>query len=81
MAAAVVLWLAGFDVLYACQDYAFDVAHGLFSVPRPASASAPPCGSPGGLHAGCVALLVCLWRTTPELGAVLRPSASGSRSS
>ena len=46
MAAAVVLWLAGFDILYACQDVAFDVAHGLFSVP-PRSASAPPFGSPG----------------------------------
>lgn len=32
---AVTLWVGGFDVLYACQDYAFDRAHpGLRSVPK-----------------------------------------------
>jgi len=30
----VLLWTAGFDVLYACQDYDFDVAAGLYSIPR-----------------------------------------------
>ncbi len=30
----VLLWTAGFDVLYACQDYDFDVAAGLHSIPR-----------------------------------------------
>jgi 4-hydroxybenzoate polyprenyltransferase len=34
LTAAVTLWTAGFDIIYACQDYAFDVATGLFSVPR-----------------------------------------------
>jgi len=29
----VALWVAGFDVLYACQDEAFDRAHGLHSAP------------------------------------------------
>jgi len=29
----VVLWVAGFDMLYACQDVAFDRAHGLHSLP------------------------------------------------
>ncbi|MBA2502085.1 MAG: UbiA family prenyltransferase [Pyrinomonadaceae bacterium] len=29
----VLLWTAGFDVLYACQDYDFDVEAGLHSVP------------------------------------------------
>jgi 4-hydroxybenzoate polyprenyltransferase len=33
MAAAVVFWTGGFDVLYACQDYQTDVATRLFSVP------------------------------------------------
>ncbi len=28
------LWTAGFDIIYACQDYAFDVQTGLFSIPR-----------------------------------------------
>lgn len=30
----VMLWTAGFDVLYACQDYDFDVEAGLHSVPK-----------------------------------------------
>jgi 4-hydroxybenzoate polyprenyltransferase len=30
---AVFLWTAGFDILYACQDWAVDVAAGLHSVP------------------------------------------------
>ena len=29
----VLLWTAGFDVLYACQDYEFDRREGLFSIP------------------------------------------------
>lgn len=31
---AVLFWVAGFDVLYACQDYGYDVEAGLFSVPQ-----------------------------------------------
>jgi 4-hydroxybenzoate polyprenyltransferase len=31
---AVLTWVAGFDIIYACQDYAFDVRHGLFSIPQ-----------------------------------------------
>jgi 4-hydroxybenzoate polyprenyltransferase len=34
LTAAVTLWTAGFDIIYSCQDYAFDVASGLFSLPR-----------------------------------------------
>ena len=30
---AVTVWIAGFDLIYACQDVAFDRAHGLHSVP------------------------------------------------
>ena len=30
----VILWTAGFDVLYACQDYDFDVRSGLHSMPK-----------------------------------------------
>jgi len=29
----VMLWTAGFDVLYACQDYDFDLREGLHSIP------------------------------------------------
>ncbi len=34
LTAAVTLWTAGFDVIYACQDYDFDRTEGLFSLPR-----------------------------------------------
>jgi 4-hydroxybenzoate polyprenyltransferase len=34
LTAAVTFWTAGFDVIYACQDYAFDCAEGLLSIPR-----------------------------------------------
>jgi len=30
---AVLTWVAGFDVIYACQDYEFDRKHGLYSIP------------------------------------------------
>lgn len=33
MAGAVLLWTAGFDIIYACQDYQSDCATGVFSVP------------------------------------------------
>jgi 4-hydroxybenzoate polyprenyltransferase len=31
---AVVFWVGGFDVLYACQDFEFDTQAGLHSIPR-----------------------------------------------
>jgi 4-hydroxybenzoate polyprenyltransferase len=34
LCAAVTLWVAGFDVLYACQDLDFDRDAGLYSVPK-----------------------------------------------
>ncbi|HEY6332123.1 MAG TPA: UbiA-like polyprenyltransferase [Blastocatellia bacterium] len=34
LSASVMLWTAGFDILYACQDYEFDRTTGLHSVPR-----------------------------------------------
>jgi 4-hydroxybenzoate polyprenyltransferase len=34
LTAAVTFWVAGFDVLYACQDYEFDQQAGLHSLPR-----------------------------------------------
>ena len=33
LAGAVAVWIAGFDIIYACQDVAFDRAHGLHSIP------------------------------------------------
>jgi 4-hydroxybenzoate polyprenyltransferase len=34
LTAAVTFWVAGFDVLYACQDFEFDLRSGLHSIPR-----------------------------------------------
>jgi 4-hydroxybenzoate polyprenyltransferase len=34
LTAAVTFWTAGFDIIYACQDYEFDSVEGLFSLPR-----------------------------------------------
>jgi 4-hydroxybenzoate polyprenyltransferase len=34
LTAAVTFWVAGFDVIYACQDYDFDRGYGLHSLPR-----------------------------------------------
>lgn len=34
LAAAVMCWTAGFDIIYSCQDYDFDGGAGLFSIPR-----------------------------------------------
>ncbi len=34
LTAAVTLWVGGFDVLYACQDYEYDVSVGLRSLPQ-----------------------------------------------
>jgi 4-hydroxybenzoate polyprenyltransferase len=33
LSAGVMLWTAGFDILYSCQDVAFDCSHGLHSIP------------------------------------------------
>ena len=34
LTAAVMFWTAGFDVIYACQDFEFDSSEGLCSIPR-----------------------------------------------
>src|SRR5581483_7714825 len=34
LTAAVTCWVGGFDILYSCQDYEFDCATGLHSLPR-----------------------------------------------
>ncbi len=31
---AVTFWTAGFDIIYSCQDYEFDLREGLFSLPK-----------------------------------------------
>lgn len=64
---AVLAWVAGFDILYSCQDHEFDRRRGLHSIParfgvlraiRVAAA----------LHVGMIVVLVAVGLLTPQLG-------------
>ncbi len=33
LAAGVMFWVAGFDIIYACDDYEFDISEGVYSIP------------------------------------------------
>jgi 4-hydroxybenzoate polyprenyltransferase len=69
MAGAVLCWTAGFDIIYACQDYASDLATGVISVPA-------KLGIAGALwlsratHVISFALLVLLGLIAPEFSAI-----------
>ena len=69
LAAAVMLWVAGFDMIYACQDFEFDVKMRLRSVPA-------RFGVAGALrlaalcHFGMIVLLAVLPLVYPRFGAV-----------
>jgi len=66
---AVMLWVAGFDIIYACQDAQFDAGHGLESIPA-------RLGVPRALdlakwlHAATVLMLATLPLAVPQLGLV-----------
>lgn len=65
LGAAVLFWTAGFDILYALQDEAFDRKAGLKSLPvrwgaRPALAVSAL------FHAAMIALLLAVWRLAGE---------------
>lgn len=55
----VILWVGGFDVLYACQDYDYDRSVGLFSVPAKFGLEAA-FWIARGMHLGMLALLFVL---------------------
>ena len=59
----VMLWTAGFDVLYACQDYDFDRREGLYSIPARFGIARSLWVSRT-LHAGAFAALVALYFIT-----------------
>lgn len=69
MAAAVLCWTAGFDIIYACQDYRSDIEQGIFSVPAKLGI-ARALWVARLTHVACVGCLVTLGLTTPELGAI-----------
>jgi 4-hydroxybenzoate polyprenyltransferase len=62
------LWTAGFDVLYACQDFEFDRREGLYSIPA-RFGIARSLWISRSLHAGAFAALVALYLLT-NLGAI-----------
>jgi 4-hydroxybenzoate polyprenyltransferase len=67
LGAAVMLWVSGFDMIYACQDFDFDVKQRLHSVPARFGVAwalriAALC------HAGMVALLAALPSVYPDFG-------------
>ncbi len=67
LTAAVALWTAGFDIIYACQDFDFDRGEGLHSVPRSLGIGAALWVSRL-LHLGmllCLALLAGSFRLGP----------------
>jgi len=69
LGAAVMCWVAGFDILYACQDADFDKRAGLHSIPvrlglRRSLRLAAAC------HAAMVGFLAALALASPHLGAV-----------
>jgi 4-hydroxybenzoate polyprenyltransferase len=60
LAAAVVLWVAGFDIIYACQDVDFDRRMGLHSLPK-RWGIAPALWVSRILHLATVGLLIALF--------------------
>lgn len=66
----VVAWVAGFDVIYALQDVAFDRERGLQSVPSRLGVGRAIWISRG-LHALALAMLAMAWRTDPRLNGVI----------
>ncbi|HEX4608068.1 MAG TPA: UbiA-like polyprenyltransferase [Urbifossiella sp.] len=69
LGAAVMGWVTGFDILYACQDVDFDRAAGLHSIPARLGV-ARSLRAAAGCHAVMFALLVGLGFASPHLGAV-----------
>ena len=67
LAGAVLLWVAGFDVLYAMQDIEVDRRDGLHSMPSRLGPSAAAWASRA-MHACCVVLFLAFWRSKPALG-------------
>lgn len=64
LAAAVMSWVAGFDILYALQDVAFDRKHSLYSIPA-AIGEARAIKLARWLHALTVAALAAVGAATP----------------
>ena len=67
LGAAVMLWVSGFDIIYACQDFDFDLKMRLHSIPaRCGIARALRIAAT--LHCGMLVLLAVLPSSYPEFG-------------
>jgi 4-hydroxybenzoate polyprenyltransferase len=75
LALAIGTWVGGFDVLYACQDVAFDAAHGLRSIPQRFGVAASLWISRG-LHVVTVICLALIAAVAP-LGPVYLTGVAG----
>lgn len=64
---AVLLWTAGFDIIYACQDVHFDREKKLRSLPALLGV-APALWVSRGLHLATLGCLVCVGIAAPDLG-------------
>jgi 4-hydroxybenzoate polyprenyltransferase len=69
LAAAVLCWVAGFDILYSLQDMDFDRSQGLHSVPAALGARGALAVSRT-LHALCAGLFVAVGLLVPQFGAL-----------
>lgn len=66
---AVTTWVAGFDIIYACQDAVFDANQGLHSIP--ARLGVPRALTlAAGLHVVTLAILATLPLVVPQLGVI-----------
>ncbi len=69
LGAAVLFWVAGFDMIYACQDYEIDKELPVHSLPRSFGVAGALWASALS-HAVTVGLLIILWAVTPSLGMI-----------
>ncbi len=69
MAGAVWLWTAGFDIIYACQDFDSDRATGVYSVPARIGVG-PALWAARLTHAGAMGFLIVLATTTAAFGGI-----------
>lgn len=69
MAGAVLCWTAGFDIIYACQDFESDRGTGVFSVPAKFGIG-PALWIARLTHVGCIMLLIALGMSVPRFGPI-----------
>jgi len=69
MGAAVLLWTAGFDIIYACQDYHSDLETGVVSVPARIGIG-PALRVARVTHGLSAGLLIAVGASSPQLGAI-----------